>query len=396
MNRIAKAASAFIFLAFASARASAFLATSEKYGYSIDFPEGYRISDMTEDESSIMFDSAYLEAHALIRVWEAERFAGSEEAMRLAMTRLEADAAYQGTVWRRQEATLASFSSPLLIPGEMAAGWGLTVPLPLRRGYLTVLSYAKQEFADDLMQVIVSVLDSVMIDDGSFTEPGIITATYFPREKEKAVSLKIGGKTVRTKMDEADAEANQFVIDREFSVFKFYADNGLPEVQDAWVRFYRIIGKDAALRLKKPSFDIYAALKGDSGKKDPENPNAALAQTLLSWTQTFGYERASATPDKADVTDIPSTLLGKGSDCDARSLLLTVLYRNLGIESCLFVSSEYGHAMVGALLEGKLGQTITVDGKEFLVGETTAEGLTFGMMDAAMQDRTKWIPVEMY
>ena len=179
-------------------------------------------------------------------------------------------------------------------------------------------------------------------------------------------------------------------------MFKFYVDNNLPEVYDAWVRFYRLVGKDAAMRLKKASFDIYSSLKNEAHKKDSENPNAALAQILLNWVQEFSYARATANPNKADITDITSTLLGEGSDCDARSLLLAVLYKNLGIESCIFISSEYSHAMVGAYLEGKQGQTISVDGKDFLVGETTAKGLTFGLMDSTMQDRTKWIPVEIY
>ncbi|MBR0031072.1 MAG: hypothetical protein IJP61_02110 [Treponema sp.] len=396
MNRVAK----LFFVIFLSAavytQAFAFLASSEKYNYSIDFPEGFEIAEMEEDESSILFACKYLEAKTLIRVWEKDKFKNSDEAMKHTMTRLEADASYQGTTWRKQEASIAMFSSPLLLAGEMASGWGFTVALPLQKGYLTILSYTKKELSDDLMQVLVSVLDSVMIDDGSFKEPGIITSTYFPREKEKSVSLKIGGKTVRTKIDEIDAEANQFVIDREFSVFKFYVDNNLPEVYDAWVRFYRIIGKDATLRLKKVSFDIYSALRSDSNKKDSSNPNAALAQTLLNWVQEFSYERASTSPDKADITDILSTLTGKSSDCDARSLLLAVLYKNLGIESCMFISSEYSHAMVGAFLEGKQGQTISVDGRDFLVGETTAKGLTFGLMDSTMQDRKKWITVEIY
>ena len=48
----------------------AFLAGSEKYGYAIDFPEGFEITDMAEDESSIVFRNKYLEAETLIRVWQ--------------------------------------------------------------------------------------------------------------------------------------------------------------------------------------------------------------------------------------------------------------------------------------------------------------------------------------
>lgn len=385
-----------LLVAFFSSSAFAFLAGSEKFGYSIDFPEGFEITQMENNESSIIFNCKYLEVETLIRVWGKERFKDSEEAMKNTMTKLEAGADFQETTWRRQNGTIAQFKSPLLIPGEMATGWGFTISLPAEKGFLTVLTYTKQKHGDDLMQVMVSILDSVMIDPESFCEPGIMTTTFFPREKPKSLTLKIGKKSIRTQIDEIDSEANQFVIDREFNVFKFYAENNLPEVFDAWTRFYRIIGKDAMLRVKRASFDIYAALKHEASKKDKENPEAAIAQMLLNWTQDFDYSRKSTDFSKADITNIPDVMKGEGSDCDGRSLLLVTLFKNMGIESCLFVSAEYSHAMVGAYLEGKQGQTITVDGKEFIVGETTAKNLTFGLMDANMQDRKKWITVEIY
>ena len=313
------------------------------------------------------------------------------------MTRIEGAAEYQKTSWRRQDATIAMFDSPLLIQGGTASGWGFTASLPLNKGYLTVLSYTKKELSNDMLQFIISVLDSVMIDEGSYREPGIITSTFYPRENKKQISLKIGKKTIKTEVDDIDAEANQFVIDREFSIFKIYAENNLPEVFDAWIRFYRLVGRDATLRLKKVSFDINSALAGEARKKDSENPDAGMAQLLLNWVQDFEYERiAEHDPNKADMASIPAAIQGAGSDCDARSLLLAVIFKNMGIESCFFVSAEYSHAMVGVHLEGKQGQTMAVDGKEFLFGETTAKGLTFGLLDAQMQDRKKWIPVEIY
>lgn len=52
--------------------------------------------------------------------------------------------------------------------------------------------------------------------------------------------------------------------------------------------------------------------------------------------------------------------------------------------------------MVGINLPGKQGQAYTLDGKEYLFGETTAKKLTFGMIAKDMQDRSKWISVELY
>ena len=52
--------------------------------------------------------------------------------------------------------------------------------------------------------------------------------------------------------------------------------------------------------------------------------------------------------------------------------------------------------MLGVAFPDKKGQTIHVDGADYLVGETTAKNLTLGMMDASMQDRDKWYPVMFY
>ena len=66
------------------------------------------------------------------------------------------------------------------------------------------------------------------------------------------------------------------------------------------------------------------------------------------------------------------------------------------MDSVMYISVEYSHAMAGVYLEGKQGQYFELDGKKYLTGETTAKDLTWGMISANMQDRSKWIPVELY
>ena len=243
------------------------------------------------------------------------------------------------------------------------------------------------------------MLDSVLIDAGSFREPGLITTTFYPRQSAKSIQLTVNGKTIATQIDSIDKEASQTLIDREFAVFTFYASHNLPEMFDAWVRFYRLIARDSMERVKKVSFDVYTSLRDDCEAADAQNPEAALAQTLLYWAQDFNYERKSSTYDKADIESIPAILEGGSSDCDGRSLLLMCILKNCSVDSCMFISAQYSHALLGVYLPDKMGQTIKVDdgegGKEYLVGETTAKKLTLGMMSANMMDRQNWIPVEL-
>ena len=373
--------------------------TSEKFTYSIDFPEGYEITDMEKDETTVIFKNKYLLAHALIRVWPESKFKSADAALKDTLARIKATADYSDAIWRRQKCSIASFESPLLLPDGAAKGWGACIPLPQKKGYLSLLSYSPAEHYDDLAQVLISVVDSVLIDAGSFREPGLITGAFYPRKSPKSINLTISGKTIPTQVDSIDKEASQFVIDREFSVFSFYATNNLPEMYDAWVRFYRLLARDSMERVKKVSFDIYSALREDCEKKDPASPEAALAQTLLYWSQDFHYERKSSSYDKADIESIPAILEGGSSDCDGRSLLLMCILKNCSLDSCMFISAQYSHALLGVYLPGKQGQTIKVDdnegGKDYIVGETTAKNLTLGMMSASMTDRKNWMSVEL-
>ena len=373
--------------------------TSEKFTYSIDFPEGYEITDMEKDETTVIFKNKYLLAHALIRVWPESKFKSADAALKDTLARIKATADYSDAIWRRQKCSIASFESPLLLPDGAAKGWGACIPLPQKKGYLSLLSYSPAEHYDDLAQVLISVVDSVLIDAESFREPGLITSAFYPRKSPKSINLTISGKTIPTQVDSIDKEASQFVIDREFSVFSFYAANNLPEMYDAWVRFYRLLARDSMERVKKVSFDIYSALREDCEKKDSASPEAALAQTLLYWSQDFHYERKSSSYDKADIESIPAILEGGSSDCDGRSLLLMCILKNCSLDSCMFISAQYSHALLGVYLPGKQGQTIKVDdnegGKDYIVGETTAKNLTLGMMPANMADRKNWMSVEL-
>lgn len=389
---------AFFLFLFEFSNIHASLITSEKFNYTIDMPEGFEIEDMEQDETTVIFKSKYFEVNALVKVWPDSKFKSAKEALSDTFTRLSAQADYSECIWRRQRCAISSFSSSKLL-GENAKGWAVCIPLPQKRGYLSVLAYSPEKFENDLQQILISILDSVMIDAGSFREAGIITSTFFPRNSPKKITLEINGKKIETQVDSDDAEANQFVIDREFAVFKFYAENNLPEVFDAWTRFYRLIAKDTMERVKRPAFDIYSALWPQAEQNDAKNPSAALSQILLTWSQNFPYARKSSSPNKADIESIPAILEGGSSDCDGRSLLLMCILKNCGIDSCFFVSAEYSHALLGVYFPDKQGQTIPVQEengtKDYLVGETTAKGVTLGMISSDMQDRKKWIPIEL-
>ena len=370
---------------FFAFNAAAECVSSDIFNYTVDFPEMFLIEDCTQDERSILFKHQLLDVQAVIRVWPKDIYKTSEHALSDTLKKLSAEGKPASLKWRNKDCAVTQLTISEKSLGNKMAGWGVSIPLPSGEDILTMLSFAPEDKSYDCEQFILSLLDSIMIDRGSYHEAGIITSFAFPKKGDKKLTLNIAGKKINTRLDEDDSQANQFVIDREFAVFKLFVNQNC--WKEAWQRFYRMIARDAMGRVKTVSFDIASALN---------TSDDVLAQTLLSWTQGFNYERPSATADRADFTNIPDTLAGKGSDCDSRSMLLMVLFKNLGLDSVMFISVDYSHAMNGVCLEGKQGQTYTLDSKDYLFGETTAKDITYGMLPADMQDRSKWIPVELY
>jgi hypothetical protein len=374
-------------------KAHAELVASDKWGYTIDFPEGFKCDDGSDDETSFLFSHSFMPVSAVIKVWPDEIYKTSVEALSGTFTKLGAKVDDISRVsWRNENCALAQFSMNNAGVNGDQLGWACAAPLPGKNAGIVLLAYAPKEKEYDCEQFILSLIDSLMIDQGSFRESGIVTAFAFPGGRNKNITLTVNGHKITTTIGEEDGEAAQFVVDREFAVFKIYTSTRL--WKEAWQRFYRQVARDSCSRLKKMSFDIYAALQDDAKQKDPSNPNAAVAQILLNWVQEFQYERTSKTADKADFMPLPKILDGKGSDCDSRSMLVALILKNMNVNTCMFISRDYSHSMAGAVLTGKQGQTIKIDDTEYIVGETTAKGLTWGKMDAQMQDRAKWIPVE--
>ena len=89
---------------------------------------------------------------------------------------------------------------------------------------------------------------------------------------------------------------------------------------------------------------------------------------------------------------MPAAISGKGSDCDSRSMLISILLNYAGLDTAILISREYSHAVVVTDIPAP-GQTYTMEnGREYLFGETTAK-VTWGMIAQNQADRTKWIPV---
>ena len=354
---------------------------SPSYGYSIDFPEGFYLSAKNDDSTAYQFDSALLPVQAILRIYDADRYPSAQDALDGTLDALGADGTSESFSWRGTDAALATFT--LKLKQSENEGLGFASPLTYGKGTLVLFTWCEQNQYENCLNYMLSLLDSVCIDRGSYFEPGPITTYAYPASEEKReLTLDIGGTKVTTSINASDEEASRYLIEREFSVMQLYQQSVL--WKEAWQRYYRMIFRDSYGRLQNVAFDIYNALSPSCADE------TELAQRLLTWTQGMPYEREKT---DSDFASLPSILLGSGSDCDSRSMLLAVLLRHMNVDTVIFVSAEYSHAIAG-MVSSHPGHSYTVNGKKYLMGETTATGLTWGKVAQDLDDESKWIAVE--
>lgn len=386
MTRFCKKLFYFLFIIFAITSYSfGEQITDRDFGFSLDIPEGFEIADYTEDRMSYVFSHPNIPVTLVMKLTEEKNAKSAAEVLNINLKKLNASGETDSFKWN---GTVCGISNFFMSLDDNYSGWAVSAPVKIQDYYVILLCYAP-ESKKGCDQFIISTINSLSINNEYLNTPGIITSYAFPPEGSESVLLKIGGKEIKTSLDKSDEEAAKFVIDLEYSVLNLYANHKM--WKEAWQRYYRMIYRDNAGRLQQTAKNIYDSIYPELKKSKPQDADIKYAQALLSWVQTFGYERAQSKIE-SDFTSLPASIKGKGSDCDSRSMLVSVLLNYTGIDTAMLISREYSHAVVVTDIPAP-GQTFTMEnGREYLFGETTAR-VTWGMMAQDQADRTKWIPV---
>lgn len=386
MTRFCKKLFYFLFIIFAITSYSfGEQITDRDFGFSLDIPEGFEIADYTEDGMSYVFSHPNIPVTLVMKLTEEKNAKSAAEVLNKNLKKLNASGETDSFKWN---GTVCGISNFFMSLDDNYSGWAVSAPVKIQDYYVILLCYAP-ESKKGCEQFIISTINSLSINNEYLNTPGIITSYAFPPEGSESVLLKIGGKEIKTSLDKSDEEAAKFVIDLEYSVLTLYANHKM--WKEAWQRYYRMIYRDNAGRLQKTAKNIYDSIYPELKKSKPQDADIKYAQALLSWVQTFGYERAQSKIE-SDFTSLPASIKGKGSDCDSRSMLVSVLLNYTGIDTAMLISREYSHAVVVTDIPAP-GQTFTMEnGREYLFGETTAR-VTWGMLAQDQADRTKWIPV---
>lgn len=355
---------------------------SPTWGYSVDLPEEFVLVDKNGADS-YMFENAFVSSTVILKAYKKEKFSSSLEAMETVMKQLGAEFECAETDWRNTDCIISQFA--FNIGGASNTGWAVSSLLQDSKGYVVMLCYSPTEVFYDLEQFVISCVDSLCIDYGSYYSPGPLTSFAFPKGEVQNHTVEIAGEKIDFPLNSNDIEADKFVVEREYSVLSLYQESEM--WVEAWQRYYRQVYKNAYSRLKIAAFNIYNRLIKTC---ESENPEIELAQKLLSWTQGFDYVRDFTS---TDFTPITASITGTGSDCDSRAMLLACLLHHMNYDTCLFVSAEFSHSLFGIVLD-KAGAKINIDGRQFLLGETTAQ-VDIGLVPANMNQTDKWIFVEL-
>lgn len=386
MTRFCKKLFYFLFIIFAITSYSfSEQITDRDFDFSLDIPEGFEIADYTEDGMSYVFSHPNIPVTLVMKLTEEKNAKSAAEVLNKNLKKLNASGETDSFKWNGTVCGISNFSMSL---DDNYSGWAVSAPVKIQDYYVILLCYAP-ESKKGCEQFIISTINSLSINTEYLNTPGIITSYAFPPEGSESVLLKIGGKEIKTSLDKSDEEAAKFVIDLEYSVLNLYANHKM--WKEAWQRYYRMIYRDNAGRLQQTAKNIYDSIYPELKKSKPQDADIKYAQALLSWVQTFGYERAQSKIE-SDFTSLPASIKGKGSDCDSRSMLVSVLLNYTGIDTAMLISREYSHAVIVTDIPAP-GQTFTMeDGREYLMGETTAK-VTWGTIAANHADRTKWMCV---
>lgn len=368
---------------------SAETVTDNDFGYELDIPEGFKVIGYTPDGMSYQFKHDRLPVELVLKLYSTEIFPDATSALKGTLSKLSAKYdEIDNFTWRNANCAITIFDSKA-ISSKGSTGWAVSVNLAEKNADLVLLCYADTEKANDCEQFIISTLNSLAIDRGSFYSPGIITTYAYPSTSRKTLNLNIAGKRIVTTVDTEDSQANEFVIGCEYAVLTLYANN--EKWKEAWSRYYKAIFRDSYSRLNKVAFDINSALFPLALKRNPKHPEEEINAMLLEWVQNFDYVRA-ADKKSTDFTNVIDAISGFGSDCDSRSMLMCILMKQLGVNTALFVSAEYSHAVYGVLMNCE-GAKIEIDGSWYLLNETTAKGVKPGLIAQDQSDTEKWIPV---
>lgn len=363
-----------------------------QYGFFIDLPEGYAFVD-GDGTNRFAFQSPDKGMDVALFSYERGRYASADACATDVLKKLGSAGEREAFSYQGRPSVFAelSFSSGgaakkgyALFVGPRANGAGASASTGAAQTerVVAILAYTDADKLVNYADFIFSSLDSFSVDRAALRAPGPVSQYLlaWPAARESTKRVTFGKTQMDLPWSDAEASQEEDVAGREFRVLQAYAENE-SLWREAWARAYRMIYRESAARLDQLAVELDRLL--------PDDPTDTARQ-ILFWTQGFTYERDEK---GIDFVDPLSAAYEARGDCDSRAMVAAILLERRGIDAILMVSAAYSHALLGVDVPGG-GQRFSFDGKNYLVGETTAK-VGLGMIAADQQDWSKWIGIQL-
>jgi len=349
---------------------------SPTWGFYIDLPEGYDFADGNGNDrfsfrgpNGLMFDAVVYN----------NRFNTMLDLVEDVNRRLTNQGDVDFFTYNGKQAAIIRLSF------RDYSGWGLAVELGSRSAVKPMLLALSYNLADskglDFNLFHISALDSISPTEAELRYPGPIMEYSYPRGQLKNVTIFSG---INTIIYENDAEASQYLIEREHTIYQNYLNT--PYLQEACIRYYRLVYRDSFDRIKNAADAVVRHFNGHSAKTDSEK--RIFAQKILSWIQGFHYERFIV---ESDFLNLVTSITEGVGDCDSHSMLFAIILEKADIRSAIMISSYYGHAMALADIKGE-GARFEAYQTQWLVAETT-DKVDIGQIAQDVSDPEYWFAV---
>jgi len=389
----------FLFAFFSVLSLDASPLHSETWGFRLDLPEGYvYIDGNNRDRYSFQGpDKAMFDIVVYNGVYQGVEQAANDVGRRLGSQGEIALFEYEGRTAVFMDLHFKDFSGwglCLELANTVSAANGAASGAAAGAGapVLCALAYSPSSGTDlDLFHI--SALDSIAPSDLEARRPGPVTEFGYPRGG--TIETPVKGTAVKALIRENDAEAAQSLVDREFNLLRYYEDS--PNWQQAWIRFYRAIYRDAWDRVAAALFRLEREWNApaNTASNAPAVADApagtaarAFAEKALAFVQGFSYER---NPEGSDFVNLVTAVIEGRGDCDSRSMLWAMLMDQADIPAAMMVSRNHSHAMGLADIPGN-GARFETNGKKWLVAETT-DKVGIGLISADKSDISSWLGV---
>ena len=128
----------FIFLAFTAFSFSEPI-TDRDFGFSLDVPEGFEISDYTEDGMSYVFSHPNIPVTLIMKITADPDAISAKEVLKTNLTKLSAKGDTDSFIWSGKTCGISNFS---MVIDTSYTGWAITAPVRISGYYVLLLCYA--------------------------------------------------------------------------------------------------------------------------------------------------------------------------------------------------------------------------------------------------------------